>query len=74
MSKVKSQSINPRTLTGTLNLGNEGSTTSFHPLSTVVLPGYVTREELDEVVDALKKELTAEAWHRWKDGHQPINE
>ena len=50
MSKVKSQSINPRTLTGTLNLGNEGSTTSFHPLSTVVLPGYVTREELDEVI------------------------
>ncbi|MBT3678545.1 MAG: hypothetical protein HOG43_07150 [Flavobacteriales bacterium] len=63
MSKIKSQSLNPRTLTGTLNLGNEGSTTSFHPLSTVVLPGYVTREELDEVIAGdvdLESYLTSE--------------
>jgi len=50
MSKVKTQNLTGRTVDSTLMIGEEGSTTKFHPASTVLLDGYATDARIDEIV------------------------
>jgi hypothetical protein len=63
MSKIRSKSIAPRKKQGLLEIGEEGSTTQFHPASTVIIPGYATDERIDEIVAgevSLEGQLTKE--------------
>ena len=50
MSKIRSKSITSRKPTGVLEIGEQGSTTQFHPGSTVIIPGYATDDRIDEIV------------------------
>jgi hypothetical protein len=50
MSKVKTTNLTGRTPSSTLTIGEEGSTTAFHPASTVLLDGYATDARVDEIL------------------------
>ena len=65
MSKIKVSSVNPRFERGTTYIGEEGSTTHFHPHSTVILHDYADKDwVLDQITGSdidLSEYLTTEA-------------
>lgn len=52
MSKIKTSNVTPRTNGGSLTIGEPRSTTYFHKDSDVVIPGYATKDYVDEVASA----------------------
>jgi len=50
MSNVRVKSVLPRNIGSVLEIGEAHSTTQFHPNSTVIIPGYVTEQRLDEII------------------------
>jgi len=52
MSKIKTSNLTPRTKGGSVTIGEERSTTYFHKDSDVVIPGYATKDYVDEVASA----------------------
>ena len=52
MSTIKTNNLTPRAKGGSVTIGEERSTTYFHKDSDVVIPGYATKDYVDEVASA----------------------
>jgi len=50
MSRIRTKNITSRKPTGVLEIGEQGSTSQFHPGSTVIIPGYATDQRIDDIL------------------------